>query len=155
MSRVWPRIVYGQRSLVDYSPWGHKRVGHDLLPKEKHGLQNHLFIHHKCPLNDWSFLSYRLDGWISRRSGEKKVKVKSLSHLWLCATPWTVAHQAPQSMGFSRQDDWSGLPFPSPRRLGIWPQISPCQNPVPITATFSCHHDSTPPFSPGLSTQQM
>ena len=46
-----------------------------------------------------------------------KVKVRSLSHVRLFATqtPWTVAHQAPLSMGFSRQEYWSGLPFPSPR----------------------------------------
>ena len=43
-----------------------------------------------------------------------KEKVKSLSHLWLFETPWTVAHQAPPSMGFPRQDYWSGLPLPSP-----------------------------------------
>ena len=42
------------------------------------------------------------------------VKVKSLSRVRLFATPWTVAYQAPQSMGFSRQEYWSGLPFPSP-----------------------------------------
>ena len=45
---------------------------------------------------------------------QKKVKVKSLSRVRLFATPWTVAHQAPLSMGFSRQEYWSGLPFPSP-----------------------------------------
>ena len=42
-----------------------------------------------------------------------KVNVKSLSPVWLCATPWTVAHQAPPSMGFSRQEYWSGVPLPS------------------------------------------
>ena len=36
------------------------------------------------------------------------------SCVWLCATPWTAAHQAPLSLGFSRQQYWSGLPFPSP-----------------------------------------
>ena len=41
-----------------------------------------------------------------------KVKVKSLSPVRLFATPWTVAYQAPPSMGFSRQEDWSGLPLP-------------------------------------------
>ena len=40
-----------------------------------------------------------------------KVKVKSLSHVQLFATPWTVAYQAPPSMGFTRQECWSGLPF--------------------------------------------
>ena len=44
-----------------------------------------------------------------------KVKVKSLSRVRLLATPWTAAHQAPLSMGFSRQEYWSGLPLPSPK----------------------------------------
>ena len=43
------------------------------------------------------------------------VKVKSISHVRLFATPWIVAHQAPLSMGFSRQEYWSGLPLPFPR----------------------------------------
>ena len=42
-----------------------------------------------------------------------KVKVKMLSHVWLFVTPWTAAHQAPPSMGFSRQEYWSGVPLPS------------------------------------------
>ena len=46
-----------------------------------------------------------------------KVKVKSLSRAQLFATSWTIAYQAPQSMGFSRQEYWSGLPFPSPGDL--------------------------------------
>ena len=57
--------------------------------------------------------------------GGKKVKVKSLSRVQLFQIPWTVAHQAPLSMGFSRQAYWSGLPFPSPGDLsnpGIEPQ---------------------------------
>ena len=45
------------------------------------------------------------------------VKVKSLSRVRLFATPWTVNYQAPQSMEFSRQEYWSGLPFPSPGDL--------------------------------------
>ena len=40
-----------------------------------------------------------------------------LSHVQLCETPWTVAHQAPLSMGFPKQEYWSGLPFPSPGDL--------------------------------------
>ena len=54
-----------------------------------------------------------------------KVKVKSLSHVRLFATPWTTAYQAPPSVGFSRQECWSGLPFPSPGDLpnpGIEPR---------------------------------
>ena len=48
---------------------------------------------------------------------EVKVKVKSLSPVWLFATTWTIAHQAPLSMGFSRQEYWSELPFSSPGDL--------------------------------------
>ena len=49
---------------------------------------------------------------------EKKVKeVKPFSRVQLFATPWTVAYQVPPSMGFSRQEYWSGLPFPSPGDL--------------------------------------
>ena len=40
--------------------------------------------------------------------------VKSLSRVRLLATPWTATHQAPPSMGFSRQEYWSGVPLPSP-----------------------------------------
>ena len=46
-----------------------------------------------------------------------KVKVKLLSHVRLFETPWTATHQAPPSMGFSRQEYWNGLPFPSPHSL--------------------------------------
>ena len=56
------------------------------------------------------------------------VKVKSLSRVRLFATPWTVTYHAPPSMGFSRQEYWSGLPFPPPGDLpdlGIKP-MSPC-----------------------------
>ena len=49
------------------------------------------------------------------KAWKSKVKVKSLSHVWLFATPWTAAHQAPPSMGFSRQEYWSGVPLPSPQ----------------------------------------
>ena len=44
-----------------------------------------------------------------------KVKVKSLSRVRLLATPWTAAYQTPPSMGFSRQEYWSGVPLPSPK----------------------------------------
>ena len=54
-----------------------------------------------------------------------KVKAKSLSHVRLFVTPWTVAYQASPSRRFSRQEFWSGLPFPSPGDLpnpGIEPR---------------------------------
>ena len=46
-------------------------------------------------------------------AGKGKVKVKSLSRVRLLATPWTAAYQSPPSMGFSRQEYWSGVPLPS------------------------------------------
>ena len=61
---------------------------------------------------------------LSAERKKKKPKVKSLSLVRLSATPWTLAYQAPPSMGFSRQGYWSGLPFPSPEDLPD-PQIKP------------------------------
>ena len=66
----------------------------------------------------------------------KKVKVKLLSHVWLFATPWTVAYQGPQFVEFSRQEYWSGLPFPSP---GDLPNPDPGIRPVsPALAGRRC-----------------
>ena len=59
-----------------------------------------------------------------KQSNNKKVKAKSLSRVRLLATPWTVAYQAPQSMEFSRQEYWSGVPFLSPGDLHN-PEIKP------------------------------
>ena len=53
-----------------------------------------------------------------------KVKGKLLSHVRLVATPWTAAHQAPPSMGFSRQEYWSGVPLPSPMNSSRWSQTT-------------------------------
>ena len=71
-----------------------------------------------------SVLQIRVFVLALRQKGEGR-KVKSLSHVRLFVTPWTVAYQAPPSMGFSRQEYWSGLPFPSPGDLpdpGIEPR---------------------------------
>ena len=60
----------------------------------------------------------------------KEKKVKSFSHVWLFTTPWTVAHQVPLSMGFSRQEYWRMLKFPSPGDLpnpGIEPRSTAMQ----------------------------
>ena len=56
---------------------------------------------------EWAAISFS-NAW------KWKVKVKLLSHVRLLATPWTTAFQAPLSMGFSRQEYWSGVPLPSP-----------------------------------------
>ena len=65
-----------------------------------------------------------------------ELKLKSLSRVRLFATPWTIAHKAPPSMGFSRQDYWGGLPFPFPGDLpnpGIEPG-SPALQAVALTS---------------------
>ena len=62
-------------------------------------------------------LQARILEWVAisfSNEWKRKVKVKSLSRVRLLATPWTAAHQAPLSMGFSRQEYWSGVPMPSP-----------------------------------------
>ena len=72
-------------------------------------------------------------------------EVKSLSRVRLFATPWTIAYQAPLSMGFSRQEYWSGLPFPSPGDLP-YPGIKP-RSPALWADTLS----SKPPGKPILT----
>ena len=52
--------------------------------------------------------------WSSRLLVEKLLLLSRFSRVRLCVTPQTAAHQAPPSLGFSRQEHWSGLPFPSP-----------------------------------------
>ena len=62
-------------------------------------------------------LQARVLEWVAisfSKAWKWKVKVKSLSRVRLLATPWTAAHQAPPSLGFSRQEYWSGVPSPSP-----------------------------------------
>ena len=91
---AWQAIVHGLT-----------RVGHDLVttplpPAVK------ILLKHK-------FTEYWNSHFHIRFSQQSEVKEKSLSRVWLFATPWTVAYQAPPSMGFSRQEYWSGLPFPS------------------------------------------
>ena len=71
------------------------------------------------------------------------VKVKSLSHVQLFGTPSTVAHQAPPSVGFPRQEYWSGLPFPTPGDLpdlGIEPMYAALQvDSLPLSSVQSSH----------------
>ena len=59
------------------------------------------------------------------------VCVQSLSHVQLFVTPWIAAHQVPLSMGFSRQEYWSGLPFPPPGEL-LDPGIEPVSSVSPV-----------------------
>ena len=78
-----------------------------------------------CDPMDCSLPGYSVHGILQARTLEWvaisfsnawkwKMKVKLLSCVWLLATPWTAAYQAPPSMGFSGQQYWSGVPLPSP-----------------------------------------
>ena len=67
---------------------------------------------------EWVVISFS-NGW------KWKVKGKSLSHVRLLATPWTTAYQAPPSMGFSRQEYWSGVPMPSLELIPILHKLFP------------------------------
>ena len=98
-----------------------------------------------------------------------KVKVKSLSHVQLFVTSWTIACQPPPSIGFSRQEYWSGLPFPSPGDLpdpGIKPrspalQADPLPSEPPVLSLSSVQLFMTPwtvahqtPLSMGFPRQE-
>ena len=104
---------------------------------------NKYYISDEC-LNEVSFI------WLDQSSSVYWKKVKTLSRVQLFATPWTVANQAPPSMGFSRQEYWSGFLFPSPggssrpsgrtqvshipgRRFNLWAPGKP----VSASVTFS------------------
>ena len=99
---------------------------------EDHNIWSHHFIANRWGNNGNSDKLYILDSKITA-DGDCSHKIKRrlllgkkvmtnllllllsrFSRVRLCATPWTAAHQASQSMGFSRQEHWSGLPFPSP-----------------------------------------
>ena len=116
---------------IPYSPHGHERVRHDLATEREHtysaaaaaakSLQSCPTL---CDPIDGSPTGSPVPGILQARTLEWvaisffnawkwKVKVKSLMYVWFFAIPWTAAHQAPPSMGFSRQEYWSGVPLPS------------------------------------------
>ena len=69
-----------------------------------------------------------------------KVKGKLLSRVWLLATPWTAAYQAPPSTGFSRQEYWSGVPLPSCKYFFVFPVIASISSFIIKCLLF--HHSS-------------
>ena len=83
------------------------------------------------------------------------MKVKSLSRVRLLATPWTAAHQAPPSVGFSRQEHWSGVPLPSPfsgREGGTCVIAKLLQSCLTLCTTGTVSHQA--PLSMGFSRQE-
>ena len=102
---------HGQRSLLGYRPWGPQNQNMTECPstvcllvtsEERHYICTKVYGQCNCkPINSGSLC------YIFIQEGR-------FSRVRLCATPETAAHQAPPSLGFSRQEHWSGLPFPSP-----------------------------------------
>ena len=86
------------------------------------------FLWEKCPFCVSHITNTNLEGRDKLGINRYTLLRLLLSHfscVWLCVTPWTAARQAPPSMGFSRQEYWSALPFPAPEDLpdpGIKPE---------------------------------
>jgi len=86
----------------------------------KYTVEKEEFTHEKLQLEGnrimISTFSFSIEGPSYLPTDKVKGKGKSLSRVQLFVTPWTAAYQAPPSMGFSRQEYWSGVPSPSPIR---------------------------------------
>ena len=72
-------------------------------------------------------LQARILEWVAISFSMHACMLSHFSHEQLCATPQTAAHQAPLSTGFSKQEYWSGLSFPSPRKKGICFKMQICE----------------------------
>ena len=116
----WLPILQGKKKTN-----GSFKTLHDLTPAAAKSLQLCLTL---CSPIDSSppgssipgILQARTLEWVAisfSNAWKWQVKVKSLSRVRLLATPWTAAYQAPPSMGFSRQEYWSGVPLPSPKGM--------------------------------------
>ena len=84
-----------------------------------------------------------------------KVKVKSLSRVWLLATPWTAAYQAPLSMGFSWQEYWSGVPLPSLTNLWSLLKLMSIESVMPFNHLILCHPLQSFPVSGSFPMSQL
>ena len=116
------RDTWSNRQLWPWSTERSRAKAKRILPREHTG-------HSKHPLpttqektlhmditrwSNWNQIDYILCSWRWRHSMLLLLLLSCFSCVQLCATPQTEAHQAPPSLGFSRQEHWSGLPFPSP-----------------------------------------
>ena len=116
--QIRPRLEISEQSQVTLGPFteGAWPGGDTFLYIKSQGVGGNIPVMqaHACTLRNAYCLCL---AWIRSQphcTDDNKVKVKSLSRVRLFAILWTVAYQAPPSMGFSRQEYWSGLPSPSP-----------------------------------------
>ena len=86
-----------------------------LVKKEGSGRYKHGSVTFHCCYFSFYLIFYHVRVWHNIKILSEWVKL--FNHVWLFAIPWTVAYQAPPSVEFSRQEYWSGLPFPSPGDL--------------------------------------
>ena len=119
----WLTLIYGHKIIfIHIFAYTHYIIIHMCAAAAAKSLQSCPTL---CDPTDGSppgspvpgILQARTLEWVAiafSNAGKWKVKVKSLSPARLLATPWTAAHQAAPSMGFSRQEYWSGVPLPSP-----------------------------------------
>ena len=117
----WPCTSKGEKPEMDLSPHSRQKestLNFRLCPLK---VGDNIFLFFKPP-GLWSFVTAAYRGKQGRTPAISRgsENVKSLSHVWLLVTPWTVAHQAPLSMGLSRQEYWSELPCPPPAPLRPW-----------------------------------
>ena len=99
LHRVWHNCVVSTHTLIIYQDCvlSHYRFPHHSIPDKQHEVERY-------SLRPWN---WALRAWV----------LSLFSCVWLFVTPWTVTHQALLSMRFSRQEYWSGLPFPPPEDL--------------------------------------
>ena len=109
------RKTCSDRRIRSWSTEWSRAKAYRVLPRECTGHSKHLLptTQEKTLYMDITRWSIPKSDWLYSLQPKMKVKVKSLSCVWLFETPWTVAHQAPPSIEFSRQEYWNGLPFPS------------------------------------------
>ena len=105
-SRVWPWDSIWTVAYQAPCPWD--------SPGNSPGVDCHFFLQGIFPTQGSNPGLPHCTQTLYRLSHQGSQKVKSLSRVWLFSTPWNVDRQAPLSMGFSRQQYWSGWPFPSP-----------------------------------------
>ena len=121
-------------------------AGH-FMRKEQH-VQRHRGKEMHLGNNNYFSLSWVESSHIGGKTEQNVRKIELVSgmlscfsHVWLFVTPWTVARQAPLSMGFSRKEYWSGLPCPPPRDLED-PVIEPASPAMQADSLLLSHWES-------------
>ena len=116
------RDTWSNRKVRTWSTKWSMTKANRVLPKEHTGHSKHPFQQHMRQLYTWTTpdgqhrnqTDYILCCRRWKSSMLLLLLLRCFSRVWLLATPWTAAYQAPPSMGFSRQEYWSGVPLPSP-----------------------------------------